>query len=296
VSVDVAEAGYGVYRPTPSAMRSNGRRSELRVLRVRDHDAKSPTVRLPIATTLGWKLRSRLTANGRGRARRIADSLLSWIGSINGAVPPTRRVAITFDDGPDSTVTPEVLDLLRDRGVHGTFFLLTDRASCHPDLVRRMVVEGHEIALHADRHERFTEISILELRRRLSAAREALRVMSHQRVRFLRPPFGSQSIATYLVARICGLDVVVWGPHAEDWLQGSPEVVAARGLENLKGGDVLLLHDGLVPPAGQVTPTFDRVRAFALILDGMTARGLSPTTVGELIASGSTRRTAWFRP
>jgi peptidoglycan/xylan/chitin deacetylase (PgdA/CDA1 family) len=189
-----------------------------------------------------------------------------------------------------------VLDLLGERGVRGTFFVLTDRASRHPDLVRRMVAEGHEIALHADRHERFTQSSAFELRRRLGAAREALQQVCDQRVRFVRPPFGAQSIATYLVARLCGLDVVVWGPYAEDWVQGSPEAVAARGLENLQGGDVLLLHDGLVPAAGEVAPDIDRVRAFALILDGMSARGLSPTTVGDLIASGRTRRTAWFRP
>ena len=180
--------------------------------------------------------------------------------------------------------------------MRGTFFVLADRVARHPDLVRRMAAEGHEIALHADRHERLTQISARELRRRLSSARKALQHVSSQRVRFFRPPFGAQSIATYLVARICGLDVVVWGPYAEDWVQGSPEAVAARGLQNLKGGDVLLLHDGLVVPAGEATPTFDRVRAFALILAGMSARGLTPTTVGELIASGSARRTAWFRP
>jgi peptidoglycan/xylan/chitin deacetylase (PgdA/CDA1 family) len=266
------------------------------LLSVPDHGSRAPIVRLSIVNTLGWKLRSRLTADGRARARRIADLILSSVGSISGAAQPSSQVALTFDDGPDETVTPQVLDLLRDRGVRGTFFVLTDRVSRHPELVRRMASEGHEIALHADRHERLTQVSVLELRRRLRAARAALQEVSNQRVRFFRPPFGAQSIATYLAARICGLDVVVWGPHAEDWVQGSPEAVAARGLEHLKGGDVLLLHDGLVAPAGESTPTFDRVRAFALILDGMTARGLSPTTVGELTASGPARRTAWFRP
>jgi hypothetical protein len=72
--------------------------------------------------------------------------------------------------------------------------------------------------------------------------------------------------------------------------------VAARGLEGLEGGDVLLLHDGLVVPDGEDTPTFDRVRTFALLLDGMAERSLLPTTVGQLTAGGAARRTAWFRP
>jgi peptidoglycan/xylan/chitin deacetylase (PgdA/CDA1 family) len=250
----------------------------------------------PTATTIAWKLRSRLTADGRKRVRWIVDPILSSVGSINGAAPPSHQVALTFDDGPDSTVTPQLLDLLRDRGVRGTFFVLTARAARHPDLVRRMVAEGHEIALHSDRHERLTEVPVLELRRRLSAARDLLQRVSDQPVRFFRPPFGAQSLPTYLAARACGLDVVVWGPHAEDWVQGTPEAVAARGLDGLKGGDVLLLHDGLVMPPGEVTPTFDRVRAFALILEGMADRGLRPTTVSDLTADGAARRTAWFRP
>jgi len=85
-------------------------------------------------------------------------------------------------------------------------------------------------------------------------------------------------------------------PYAEDWVESPPEVVAARGLKNLKSGDVLLLHDGLETPLGQPTPTFDRVRTVELILDGMAARGLSPVTVGELVAGGKVNRTAWFRP
>ena len=250
----------------------------------------------PIVATLAWKLRSRLSTDSRARVRWIVDPLLSWVGSINGVVPPTREVALTFDDGPDPAVTPQLLDLLRDRGARGTFFVLVDRAARHPDLLRRMVAEGHEIALHADRHERLTEVRVLELRRRLAAARAHLQHVSNRPVRLFRPPFGAQSLLTYLAARTCGLDVVVWGPHGEDWVEGSPEAVAARGLQALKGGDVLLLHDGVVTPPGEATPTFDRVRAFALILDGMAERGLRPTTVGELTRAGSVRRTAWFRP
>jgi peptidoglycan/xylan/chitin deacetylase (PgdA/CDA1 family) len=159
-----------------------------------------------------------------------------------------------------------------------------------------MAAEGHEIALHADCHDRFTLVPPRVLWRRLKAARRLLERVAKRPVRFFRPPFGAQSFSTYLVARACGLDVVVWGPYAEDWVEGSPEVVAARGLAALKGGDVLLLHDGLEVPAGEPVPTFDRVRAFELILDGLAARRLTPGTVGELISPANARRTAWFRP
>lgn len=249
-----------------------------------------------MTTSLAWKARDRLSPEGRKRARRIADRLLFPFGSIQGARRPSNAVALTFDDGPDPLVTPRLLDLLRDRGVQTTFFLLTDRVMRLPDLVGRMVAEGHEIALHADRHDRLTLVPAGELWRRVRAARDVLERVTDRPIRFFRPPFGAQSLTTYLVVRACGLDVVVWGPYAEDWVESSPETVAARGLAALNGGDVLLLHDGLVGPPGEPVPTFDRVRAFELILDGMAARGLTPTTVGQLIGAHKPRRTAWFRP
>jgi peptidoglycan/xylan/chitin deacetylase (PgdA/CDA1 family) len=247
-------------------------------------------------TSVAWRLRSRLTPDRRARIRSTLDPLLSSVGSINGTSGSLPHVALTFDDGPDPAITPRVLDLLRDRGAHATFFVLTDRAVRHPELIRRIVGEGHELALHADRHERLTEVPLLELGRRLRAARRLLEETSRARVQLFRPPFGAQSPATYLAARASGLDVVVWGPYAEDWAEAAPEVVAARGLEGLASGDVLLLHDGLVTPAGEPVPTFDRVRAFELILDGMHARRLRATSVGGLLAAEPARRTAWFRP
>jgi peptidoglycan/xylan/chitin deacetylase (PgdA/CDA1 family) len=249
-----------------------------------------------LLTSLAWRLSSRLTANGRARVRWVVDPVLSSVGSINGTAGASRLVALTFDDGPDPAVTPKLLDLLHERGARATFFVLTDRAQRHPELVRRIVDEGHELALHADRHERLTQASFLELRRRLVAARKRLQDVSHAPVRYFRPPFGAQSLASYLAARASGLDVVVWGPHAEDWVQAEPEAVAARGLERVHSGAVLLLHDGVVTPRGEPIPTFDRVRAFDLILEGLAVRGLTPTTVGELLANAPTRRTAWFRP
>lgn len=246
--------------------------------------------------TLAWKLRSALSAAGRRRARRLADVVLTPLGSINGSRRPSNAVALTFDDGPDPYVTPKLLDLLLARRSTATFFVLSDSVSRHPDLVIRMVTEGHEVALHADCHRRFTADSVRVARRRMVSAREVIESVSGVPVRLFRPPFGAQTLTTYILARVSGLDVVVWGPFAEDWVDGEPESVAARGLQSLVGGDVVLLHDGLEMPAGERPPAFDRVRMFELVLEGLAARGLRSVTVSELIGTGGIRRTAWFRP
>src|SRR5690606_31367339 len=111
--------------------------------------------------------------------------------------------------GPDPFVTPRLLDLLAANRASATFFVLTEHALRQPALIRRMLAEGHEVGLHADRHERLTAVSAAQLRRRLTEARHALESVTGREVRWFRPPYGAQSLTTYFVVRRCGLDVVV---------------------------------------------------------------------------------------
>jgi peptidoglycan/xylan/chitin deacetylase (PgdA/CDA1 family) len=226
-------------------------------------------------------------------AKQILDTILFPVGSIYSAREPKGLVALTFDDGPDPIITPKLLDLLRQRRQRATFFMLTGRAEKYPDIVRRIASEGHEVALHADRHDRLTGVPALELLRRLKTAHATLESIAQCKVRFFRPPFGAQSLVTYLIARWCQLDVVVWGPDFQDWIEGVPEDVAHRGLATVASGDILLMHDGIELADGE-EPTFDRVRTLEAILDGLEARRLRGTTVGDLVAFGGARRRAWF--
>src|SRR6185312_6249963 len=240
------------------------------------------------------RIRAGLSPGARRQLRRFADRFFSSLGSVNGAILPTKSVALTIDDGPDPAVTPRLLDVLARRGVRATFFVLTDKAGLAPGLVRRAVAEGHESALHFDRHDRLTSLPVKGARDGLVAARARLEDLAGP-VEFFRPPFGGQSLATFFLARSLGLQVVSWGPHAEDWVEQPPALAASRALEGLGGGEILLLHDGLEMAEGEQAPTFDRVRMVELILDGMAQRGLAPTTVGGLIRDAKPRLSPWFR-
>ena len=246
-------------------------------------------------TTVLDRVRTSLGPAARRRLRRFADPLLSPVGSINGTRSPSHEVALTFDDGPDPAVTPRLLDLLRDRGVRATFFLLTDKAAGQAALVKRMASEGHEVALHFDRHDRLPGLPLPVARQRIIAARQELEDMAGAPVRYFRPPFGAQNLATYVLARSIGLEVVAWSAYAEDWNEQEPGTAAARGLRDLNGGDILLLHDGVEVPDGDPVPLFDRVRMVELLLDGMADRGLTATTVGAMLSAGKPRLVAWFR-
>lgn len=246
-------------------------------------------------TRLSDNFRRALHPRARQRVKRLVGPLFAGIGTIQGARNPGGRVALTFDDGPDVLVTPRLLDLLRERNAGATFFLLSDKAAAHPELVRRIVDDGHEIGLHFDNHERLTQLPLKVARRRLRAARARLEGLVGP-VRYFRPPFGAQSLATYFLARSEGLQVVSWGPIAEDWVEQTPASAAQKALGQLAAGDIVLLHDGLEKPLGEPLPTFDRVKMVDLILDGFAARELSAVTVGALMVAGQPRLFPWFRP
>jgi len=218
------------------------------------------------------------------------------IGSINKVETASASFALTFDDGPDPIWTEPLLDLLGEWNTRATFFLLTKQTRRYPKILNRIVGDGHEVALHGDDHTRITTIPLKELARRLRDAKAELEDISGVRVNYFRPPYGAQSIATYAIARGLGLDVVVWGPHAEDWVDGAPSDVASRAIGNVRAGDVLLLHDGLEVPEGGVAPTFDRVEMFRIVLDGLSKCGFAADSVGRMMESGRVKRTVWLRP
>ena len=246
-------------------------------------------------TFVAEHVRSRLTDTGRQRVRAIVDPMLSPIGTIKRSARSTGLIALTFDDGPDPVVTVRLLDLLADRHLQATFFILTEKAQTMPDIIRRIRDGGHELALHGDRHDRLTALPVPEVRRRLKAARTMLEQLSETRIHYFRPPFGAQTLSTFLAARSVGLQVVGWGPYAEDWIERTPESAASRALRGTRGGDIVLFHDGLEVPEGEMKPTFDRIRMIEFVLQGLEERGLRPTTVGKMITASGARRTAWFR-
>lgn len=243
-------------------------------------------------------LAGRLSPAARRRVRRATDGALAPIGSVRGARTGAPAVALTYDDGPEPGQTDAVLDALAEAGVQATFFQLVYRAEAYPQLVRRVVAAGHEVALHGIDHTRLTGLPAAEVRRRLVDGKRRLEQVAGQPVRLFRPAYGSQTIRTYLAARRAGLDVVVWGPTAEDWRDGPAAEVAERALAGVAPGEVLLLHDAFEVPPGDRTPrpTFDRGEVTRALLAGLRERGYTAGPVGALLSGRRAWRTAWYRP
>ncbi|PRY40715.1 polysaccharide deacetylase family protein [Umezawaea tangerina] len=248
--------------------------------------------------SLASRVAGSLSPTAKRRVRRATDGVLSPVGSLRGVRTDARVVALTYDDGPDPDGTPAVLDALAELGLSATFFVLVERAEAHPELLRRVLDEGHEVALHGIDHSRLTERSAGEVHRLLVEGKRRLEAVAGRRVRLFRPAYGSQSLGTFLAARRAGLDPVVWGPTVADWVDGAAEEVAARALPAVHPGAVVLLHDGFEVPEGDLTPrpTFDRGDVTRSLVGALRAVGYEGMSVSGLSGFGRAWRTAWFRP
>ena len=195
-----------------------------------------------------------------------------------------QRVALTFDDGPDPVVTPQVLDILAQHGARATFFVMGKSWAAQPDLARRMLAEGHAIGNHSWQHSRWQNFRRFHWQlRELERGQQAIAALHGPRPPWLyRPPVGLKSPELARAVWLYGLTLVAWSLHSRDTFRHDPQRIARRVLAQIRGGDIVLLHDGH-DLAGRSRPQC--VAAARLILSGLHERGLECVTIPELLSS-----------
>ncbi|MBO0729240.1 MAG: polysaccharide deacetylase family protein [Acidimicrobiaceae bacterium] len=194
----------------------------------------------------------------------------------------SRAVAFTFDDGPDPERTPTLLERLDDLGWRATFFCLGERVRAHPDVVREVLLAGHQVETHGYRHHHHLWRSPGWVAGDLDAALDAMhdiRVHPH----WFRPPYGQASGSTLWHAHRRGLRPVLWSVWGREWAIPTAEGVARRVAAGLSSGAVVLLHDSdAFSPPGSAQRAFDALDGIA---DEMDRRGLAAVTLDELVAA-----------
>jgi peptidoglycan/xylan/chitin deacetylase (PgdA/CDA1 family) len=173
----------------------------------------------------------------------------SWVGANQSRLAATagRRgeVALTFDDGPDPDVTPQVLDLLDRHGVRATFFCIGERVRAHPEIAAEIARRGHRVENHTQTHPHlFACYPASGLRREVLDAQESIVRATGQSPRLFRAPAGLRNPLLDRVLFRAGLRLVSWTRRGFDALEKDPRRIARRLLAGLAPGDVLLLHDG----------------------------------------------------
>jgi peptidoglycan/xylan/chitin deacetylase (PgdA/CDA1 family) len=187
-------------------------------------------------------------------------------------------VAITIDDGPEPTVTPQVLDLLDAAGARASFFCIGRRALEQPQLVREIVARGHSVENHSMNHlKRFATLGPAAIRRELADAQACLADIAGVAPRFFRPTAGLRS--PLLDPQLTRLDLLLasWTRRAYDTRCGDPAQVHGRLTRLLAAGDILLLHDGhaAATPAGR--PVI--LEVLPVLLDTLRQAGLKAVTL-----------------
>lgn len=210
---------------------------------------------------------------GLGPVRRILFPRLAGQGD-------PAHVALTFDDGPDPESTPMFAEVLTDRGVRATFFMLGRMVAAAPELAQNLAGAGHEIGVHGWDHRYLPLRGLRETRTDLRRATDLIASVTGTRPTLFRPPYGVLSGPALVAARELGLTPLLWGAWGREWTAGStPESVFQTLAGDLDGGVTVLLHDsGCTSPPGSWQAGLG---ALPLLLDACERRGLQVGPVGE---------------
>ena len=168
-----------------------------------------------------------------------------WYGqTFTGLAPGSRQIALTYDDGPNDPHTLRLLEVLAKHSVHATFFLIGRYVQQRPEIVREIVSAGHVVGNHTFTHPLLIFKSATEIREQLSACRSALQDAIGNPSHLFRPPFGGRRPAVLRIARELGLDPVMWNVTGYDWSAPPAATIERKVTNQIRGGDVVLLHDG----------------------------------------------------
>jgi peptidoglycan-N-acetylglucosamine deacetylase len=168
-----------------------------------------------------------------------------WYGRTFVGLPHgSKQLALTYDDGPNDPHTLRLLEVLAKHGVHATFFLIGRYVKQRPDIAREIAQAGHAIGNHTFDHPNLIFASASQARAELQVCEQALRDAVGRHSRLFRPPFGGRKPGTLRVARKLGFVPVMWNVTGWDWRGNPAAQVEQRVSQQVRGGDVILLHDG----------------------------------------------------
>lgn len=206
-----------------------------------------------------------------GRIASIARQVKAVSGSaVNQVQEEKKKVALTFDDGPDDECTPALLDGLAKRGVKATFFVIAKEASEKPEIMKRMVKEGHLIGNHTYSHVDLRNMTDSAAKAEIQKANEVIEKYTGEKPCFLRPPFGN---GRSKIEQELEMIQVLWSIDTMDWSCKDEGQICSTVLRKVKENSIILMHDEY--------PT--SVRAALNIIDCLQKQGYEFVTVDQII-------------
>jgi peptidoglycan-N-acetylglucosamine deacetylase len=167
-----------------------------------------------------------------------------------------KRVALSFDDGPDPVNTPAVLDILKQQGIQAAFFVVGNKLEVNRELIRRMDEEGHILGGHSYSHHFFFDLFTAQrMKTELKKTEEIVLKITGKKMKLFRPPYGVTNPVLARVIRKLGYLVIGWSLKSGDTVAGDGQELLARLQKEVKSGDILLFHD-TKPVLSQILPSF----------------------------------------
>ena len=223
---------------------------------------------------------------------RQGNVRLWWSVDAGRSADPTKMVALTFDDGPTRQFTSKVLNILADHNVPACFFLIGELVRRHPDLVRRMLEEGHEVGNHTFDHYSAGTQSPDDVRRTVERGANAIASISGERPRWFRPVRGHVTGALMQAVADAGHDMALWSVSRGD-AAADDDVQAVREnyITTIHDGAIVIFHDGIGRSAFELTGTDDQlvtqrtaeIAALPQVIDRYLADGYELVTLSQLI-------------
>ncbi|MCJ8008549.1 polysaccharide deacetylase family protein [Lederbergia wuyishanensis] len=159
---------------------------------------------------------------------------------LNG--PNKKMVALTFDDGPDETITPAIIDVLNDYNVKGNFFFLGSNVKLHPEVVKKAYESGHLVLSHSFNHVELTRLGKGEVEKEIKGAGEEIQSVIGKMPAILRTPYGDTNDQVVNVSKEQGYSIVLWSIDTLDWSQKDATNIVKNVVGNVRNGDIILMH------------------------------------------------------
>lgn len=207
-----------------------------------------------------------------------------WYGrTFTGLPSSSKQLALTYDDGPNDPHTFRLLEVLAKHNAQATFFLIGRYVQRRPDIVRDIAKAGHAVGNHTFTHPLLTLKSATQIREELTTCHAAIQDAIGNHSNLFRPPFGGRRPAVLRIARELGLEPIMWNITGYDWNAPPAEAIEKKVSRRVRGGNVILLHDG-----GHINMGADRsqtVIATDHLLTRYKAEGYSFASIPEMMAA-----------
>lgn len=238
-------------------------------------EGKGPVMRLAQPGSVGVREIKKGSVSGIKVEGRVVLPATDMVVKRTNPAPSEKLIALTFDDGPWPGQTDKILDILRQEGVHATFFMQGGRVKNAPALARRVADEGHLIGNHTLGHKQLTIQDPAEVTRQIVVGAQTIRSAAGVRPVWFRPPYGAINASVWEQTRDLRLKVALWTIDTRDWSRPGTKNIIATAEKGARAGSIILMHDGGVDRR-------QTIAALPTVIRDLKAKGFVFVTLEEL--------------